>query len=372
MDGSYNIKPKTKMLMIQDLYGDEKKYIIGNKEIDRYIRVDCSEVEIYKSIIHYCNGKNSVNEISDKLGISKECIYKTILRLAKIGAIVGIEPSQQVTESKNLIFKLFVFRPKKNFDIPQYVFLFLTSIYILMLIIAFLLFLRNLNTHGGAVLTDNILSHRKWSLSLESIILSFIIMIPSFIIHESFHVLAAKEYKLSVDSVVIGLYLAIFPIFYVKIKNLYTLSRYARVKIMIAGIMGNLFIISVSYILYEFYGLDIYRVVILSQVNIILININPLALTDGYFILSNILKRENIRIRVLRFIANREYKKLSKLEWIYVFFNIIYIFVNSYYICFILAASNYPVRYYWIFILSLFYTIMLFCIIKLRFKNKVS
>lgn len=60
---------------------------------------------------------------------------------------------------------------------------------------------------------------------LYGIILSSLIMIPSFFFHEFSHALMARKYGLYPSKIELTLYLCLFPLFYVRINGIYTIER---------------------------------------------------------------------------------------------------------------------------------------------------
>ena len=134
-------------------------------------------------------------------------------------------------------------------------------------------------------------------------------MIPSFLFHELCHSVAALNYELKPSKIDVCLYLYLFPLYYVKIKGLYTIDYKNRIKIMSAGITGNVFLAEAMLFLYVIFGKGIFLTVVLSQFNIVLANINPFSLSDGYYIMSMTFKTENLRKNMFDIIANLNFKK---------------------------------------------------------------
>lgn len=112
-----------------------------------------------------------------------------------------------------------------------------------------------------ALLYGNILSHIKnlniFELSNNHIFIfvaTLIIMGISMFIHEISHGVVAYKYGLIPKQLVISLYLCITPIVYLKIPGIYTVNPKTRIKIWSAGIVSNLFLASLSIIIYNIMG----------------------------------------------------------------------------------------------------------------------
>ena len=117
----------------------------------------------------------------------------------------------------------------------------------------------------------NILSHIKnlniFELSNNHIFIfvaTLIIMGISMFIHEISHGVVAYKYGLIPKQLVISLYLCITPIVYLKIPGIYTVNPKTRIKIWSAGIVSNLFLASLSIIIYK----DVYKRQILWQLEL--------------------------------------------------------------------------------------------------------
>jgi putative peptide zinc metalloprotease protein len=103
--------------------------------------------------------------------------------------------------------------------------------------------------------------------------------------------------------------LGVLPILYLKIGGLYTLSAARRIRVWSAGIFWNITFASLilmarySFPLAEPYGATLMKVV-LANFSIAIVNLFPFLPTDGYFILSTILKRFNVRTHAWREFGN--------------------------------------------------------------------
>ncbi|MGC1376220.1 MAG: hypothetical protein WA821_08360 [Anaerolineales bacterium] len=135
------------------------------------------------------------------------------------------------------------------------------------------------------------------------------------IAHELSHAIAASFYGASPRHIKVALYFGL-PVFYTDIAGIYTLKPNDRIKIWLAGSYSNLVIGCAMLIFYRFLspvfqpevGQIILKIALGSLLSIIG-NFSPLTPTDGYFILSTLIKRANIRTRALQ-----EFLKLIKGE----------------------------------------------------------
>lgn len=133
-----------------------------------------------------------------------------------------------------------------------------------------------------------------------SYIISLLLTIPIFIVHELAHVASAFYFNIRKNiKINLALYFYILPYFYVKIPGMYTLNRRRRISIFTSGIWANLLMCLFFSLFYMLNSNKIILAIALSNFQIALVNLLPFNLTDGYFILSNLLKRGNLRKNIL-------------------------------------------------------------------------
>lgn len=123
------------------------------------------------------------------------------------------------------------------------------------------------------------------------------IFVLSIGLHELAHGIAGYKFGLKPSKLVIALYV-MTPMFYLKMPGIYTIKPRKRVYIWSAGVYANLLIASVSIILASFSSGNIKNILFLCSItnlSLILANLSPLLPLDGYFIMSTLLKRPNLR-----------------------------------------------------------------------------
>ncbi len=153
----------------------------------------------------------------------------------------------------------------------------------------------------------------------DSFLLGYIVLSLSgpflTLAHELSHAITASFYGASPRHIKVAIYIGL-PVFYTDIAGIYTLKPNDRIKIWLAGSYSNLVIGCVMLILYRLLspifqpevGQIIIKIALGSLLSIIG-NFSPLTPTDGYFILSTLIKRANIRTR-----AFQEFFKLIRGE----------------------------------------------------------
>lgn len=129
----------------------------------------------------------------------------------------------------------------------------------------------------------------------SNLFLSNMLIICLFILtlvwHEIGHMVAAKKYGIEVGNVGVGVY-TFFPVLYVDLNRIWHLSRKERIIVNLGGVyfqllLNMIFILAVvlfnSYEFFELFKMNSF---------VLLVNMVPFLKFDGYWILSDFLKRE--------------------------------------------------------------------------------
>ena len=161
-------------------------------------------------------------------------------------------------------------------------------------------------------------------------LLSYLLMFPMFIMHEMSHVTMASQYGLVDNQMCIALYLGFIPMYYIRMRGIYAVSTGKRIAIMLSGLLSNILIGAIFYIAFTLNGSGILLSLAQSNVRIGLVNIIPLSLTDGYYILCNILGQINLRKQYYLFMSSlfcrRKILRLKPVEKIYMITTLLFTF----------------------------------------------
>jgi putative peptide zinc metalloprotease protein len=122
------------------------------------------------------------------------------------------------------------------------------------------------------------------------------------LVHESSHAFTAAAYGAIARHIKVALYLGLLPVFYTEIAGLYTLKPGDRIKVWAAGCYSNICVGSIILLAYRMLPSDVSPIVgqmmlkvALGSFLAVVGNLFPLMPTDGYFILSTLLKQINLR-----------------------------------------------------------------------------
>lgn len=170
--------------------------------------------------------------------------------------------------------------------------------------------------------------------SLGFILLGYL----SLIIHEFGHVAAAYKQRIRVGSIGIGMYL-FYPVMYVDMTNAWRLDHKQRVLVDVGGIYFQLITIipltSIAFLTQN----NFFYIVTIAVIGMTMMNLIPFIRLDGYWILCDYLKLDNISTNALGIamkvvkgaFGNREDEQAVKLsskkeQKIYTVFALIYTF----------------------------------------------
>ena len=264
-------------------------YSIGNIEKDKYIEVKESNKDAILYTIKQLNGKNTIDEVEQLVREKIKCkinVQELVKILEKAALLEEIDEKKvERGEFDILSLNLVKYELLRYENIFKRLKVLVNPFKVIVIILSAI-----------ALLYGNILSHIKnlniFELSNNHIFIfvaTLIIMGISMFIHEISHGVVAYKYGLIPKQL--------------KIPGIYTVNPKTRIKIWSAGIVSNLFLASLSIIIYNIMGQFgaseiISKLFLLSfYVNFVLIisNLFPLLPLDGYFILSTLMKKPNLR-----------------------------------------------------------------------------
>lgn len=316
---------------------DEDIYCIGNEKTGDFVKVPSDQLLVIEFIIKYFDGKHSIQWIREHLrkSMDLDAPIDEIFEVFRDANLIENCPKENPNEfqitsitlaSKNL-GSFFEARPKLSGKIFYPIF-FLSM---LSVIFGFGIFVTK---YSHLFYSSNIFMIEQST--AIGIMFSFMIIYVGSFIHEMGHIITAWYFGVPPKQIRILLYLGLFPMLFVNIPNIYTISRRQRIFIAIAGIYTNLVIAFVAAILLFVSNLPPLMHQFLIQImflNIItpLFILNPFLPGDGYFLAVNIFKAPNVRKD-----AFTKLRKLHKIEWskrdvILIAYGAISIFISVYF-----------------------------------------
>jgi hypothetical protein len=291
-------------------------FIIGNVELDRYMRVPAESIEPVWQAIQYCDGNRSLSEVAELIladgwRIDASEFYR------KLNDAGLVAESTYTSDLDRLLVTWFEVRINGLFPPWRWWHLWahlLTAAMIASPVVAGVIWFMAPVTEAGI-----------WSPSeTEFAAAMFSGVVISILLHEAGHALAACAEGLTPDRIRLSGYLAVIPYTILRIPGLYTIRRAGRVRVWLAGPLASLALGSVSYLGSGIQALPLFARVWLDHMSVAnvmlaLLNCCPLLPTDGYFVASTLLKQANWRIRSWRELTSciRERRRPQILLFVY-------------------------------------------------------
>lgn len=301
------------------------KYALYIEETDRFILINEKEIDRIIELSKLTDGLHNIREIMGTDEENQKANAYALTIMDKFHLFDDSQVNEQFSETSILSKKICNFSlpiPNRFAKIFYWIYWLILTIFIIL--IGSYLFFNNVN----------IIEHYQKNVSEfdgVNYLISLLLTIPIFVMHEFAHVATACKYKLNRKlKIHIALYFYFFPYIYVKIPGLYTIKRSNRIHVLISGVCAN-FLLGVCFVLLNVMTDEgIFLSIALSNFQIAFVNLMPFNLTDGYFILSNLFKSYNLRKNYFFFISNIG-KKLNynfgKIEWAYLMVSFSYLII---------------------------------------------
>jgi putative peptide zinc metalloprotease protein len=156
------------------------------------------------------------------------------------------------------------------------------------------------------------------------------------------HIVAAKKYKLKIKEIGIGVY-SIFPVLYVDLNNIWSLSKEQRVIINLGGIYFQSIFGILLIILFNIFNYEIFLDLFLLNFTVLIINSIPVFKFDGYWLVSDLFEILNLSKKsneTIKSILSLDYRSLKKRTTFVLIYSISRLLFYSY-ISFILFKTFY-------------------------------
>jgi len=132
-------------------------------------------------------------------------------------------------------------------------------------------------------------------------------LMGAVILHEIGHVLTVKHFGREIRGAGVGWYW-FGPVAFVDTSDMWTADRWPRIAVSLAGPYTNVVLASSASIGAWFVPDQVVTAVLWQFALVsylgVLLNLNPLLEYDGYYLLSDIVERPNLRMRSLQWIGN--------------------------------------------------------------------
>ena len=298
-------------------------YSLGSNLCDRYIQLSEGNKRAVELAVNYMDGETTLNEI-DKLMKDEHKIKIDIMKLCEWIGKAGLleNPPEDVKLEKQEMDYLSITIKKWKLDRLCNVFSFLGEKHGLKLLICSIMLI----VTGMIIAVTNwreFITLKNYELN-NSLFFGFgwmlVVFIVSIGLHELGHAIVGYHFGLKPKELVFALYIGT-PMFYVKIPGIYTLKPKERIYVWSVGVYVNLVIASVCLILMQFADGNIRNLLLIgvtTNLSLVVANLSPLLPLDGYFILSTLLNKPNLRKGSFSQFKNWFLGRENKFEGLYI------------------------------------------------------
>jgi len=301
------------------------QYVVGSLTADRYVAVPENRLDTTMALIHLFDGRHSLSEIRSyaREQLGQDANVKQLYELLSEAGLVVDPPPAHIAqgEFKELSIKLLEFGIDGLGRLKPII----NVVFVPIVWISAILIVAGLASAPG----DLLFAERSFQIS-SSYILGFLAlnlaMMTASLLHEFAHCLVSIKLGLLPRKFAAVLYLGFSLFFYVEIPGIYTLKPKDRIKIWLSGSWMNLTIAGVVFLLLRLVSfsklVDQFLLKIaIANLMMIIGNLSPLMPTDGYFVVSTLLKTWNLRTNAWQLLKSlvkgRMHTRHGWLVWVY-------------------------------------------------------
>lgn len=307
-------------------------YCIGCRTNDKYLYAPYNEANLIYYVLNLVNGENTLDEIqkkinsefSDKVRIDVE----SIIQKCKSIGLVECDKNEKIKHTTDE-FELMLVNLKDFSLVKVYPFFEVVSKNIkkfssIMLVIIFfasaimMLFSDEINFPWKSVFSDTKVILYMWGIQFISLVL-----------HEFSHAAVGYKYGARPKTFSIAVFYYCTLIFFIRLPGIYFQDTTKRIKIWGAGIFMNMFLAScffLSFFIAEGELKVFLAIGVISNVFLVINNLMPFFYSDGYYMLSTLLKTPNLRKRSIfqiRKLIKNGIDKESLIYWVYLLVTIL-------------------------------------------------
>ncbi|MDR2043401.1 MAG: M50 family metallopeptidase [Clostridium sp.] len=319
MKDKYELISDVSFIQQEDLF-QNSYYLLGSESLNSYIKMKYHTYEYAKALIELLRQNKDQKEIHEAISqlypdkaVDMNSFFE---KLKQAGLIKGFD---KMLDDEMGTLGISVFERKFDADVKfpsrfiRYLYSFFAKAYIWLPVLAVMVLLTVVVLKDG----KNFQRNETVGNFMMDTVVTLLLTGFCFLFHEFGHAVAAINHKVKIKTFSFGLYLGIIPTFYFSYYNLKIAPSKTKLKIVIAGVYVNLILSGLSYVL----SAVPWNSAVISQVlytfavlNFVMLigNLFPTRLSDGYYITSLLFNKFDIRISFWQniFYFQREKSKL--------------------------------------------------------------
>lgn len=338
------LKNDKKMLLkdIQVFKDDDEHVLIGCESMNQYIRLHTSHEKSVEDLLLQYDGNHERREIQrycldNRININLDVLEQQL----QMGGM--FENSNHSKAAKNEIeclgIKIFLCTVKdyKNKLIQNFCMAISSILYLLIVVsVVYLLF----HMHLVSSFFNRELLNYQHSYAL-GVIVTVVCSYLTLFMHEMAHVVVGYAQGLSLHKIGFYMYMGFIPQWFVSFRGIWRAERKSKIQVYCAGIGLNLLIALQCCIFSGFSQCtDLLKSIAVGSLFMGINSLFPFNLTDGYFLFSTLLHRDNLRhdmIMEMRNILHFQLKREKKTLYLYTLVNVLF-YMAKLFFC-----------YYWLF-----------------------
>lgn len=314
---------------------------IGSRESDRYITMAADECDVIYDTLKLMDGTRSFDEVQSIVDEPSRGQPKVdAAKLYEKCAVAGLAKSPSSGHGSRFRDEIDIMLVDlKTFSLVKLYPLFDVISSVLPLLIAVMLAidvaaLAAILFSGKSIPLDALLGDPR------TLLYAWVIQIPAIVLHELSHATAAYRYGIRPKTLSFCVFYYCTLAFYVKIPGVYFKPPAQRVFVWGAGVFTNVFLAAAFTFLYLISAgqVQLFATVgVIVNLGMTLSNVIPLFYSDGYYILSTLLKTPNLRKKSLfgiRSLFKMGLKSDALIYWVYLLvtacFMIVFIGIQLY------------------------------------------
>lgn len=317
------------------LYKYRKKddiYIISSVCNDAYFFFSAEFLPVVRKVLNLCDGKNDIKHIQQIIAMqfpnmdSKKFVYKIAdSNLMQNQAKKSVsEASEMHRTSLNIV----EYSIKNLRNIPE-------SVYRLLFWLEWGLFLLSwffmlwMLIHQK-ISVENYTEYLNSTSYTTGLLWASLFGMLFMILHEFSHIICGLYVGVLPQKIGFSLYLNFIPKYYIKSSGIYLIGRWKRIVFHFSGPASNFILFSFfSYLGYRF-NCAFFFYLAFANLQIIILNLQPFSLTDGFFIMASLLKCVNLRIRFLNMLCFHKHVPASVGLYVYTSISFVFIVLLAY------------------------------------------
>ena len=288
------------IIEIDRFIGKGTDYLIVSRKRNRSIKVNYPDIEVLGNFLNDLKNEDNAKDLFSKYGNIFE-IVDIVKSFYKIG--LTVDYSGEINNEIDLTSKNLLKIPLKKISncekskfFANTILRFFKFLFLCLIVIALL---RLTNTSNGVSYYLQLeITHFQEVFSV--LILSLILRFFFIIFHEIGHIVYALSKGIEIDSINISLKMGFNLIFFVRYRSLFYANSKNKFYLMMSGVIVNLFLSILFFLLNILFPHNI--LLLCSYINLIMVlsNLAPYNMNDGYFACLIIFNKSSIRLKVIK------------------------------------------------------------------------